>query len=329
MKTKFVLILPTIREDCFYTFIRKWKNELKDNDVTLIIVEDHKEKEITIPKRYLNELKIFHYCWEDIKEALGKDEWIIPRRNAGIRNFGFLKAKELNPDIIINLDDDCYPDQKDFFKQHEKYLNTPATLGWVPSSHEPTRGFPYDIRDVSEVIANHGLWSGVPDYDGITFVKKGFVEYKPVINKSEIIPLNNYFPFCSMNYALKPKALPIAYLPLMGEDQVGNKWGYDRFDDIWGGIIFKKIADHLGYAIRNGSPSIRHNKASNVARTVEQEASGLPVNEWFWKKIDEMSLNSSTLEDSYLEIAKNIKSWNDSYFQKLGLAMELWIKYIS
>lgn len=329
MKRKFVLVLPTIREDCFYIFLKKWLKELRDNKVTLIIVEDHPTKEIKIPTKYSKELEIYHYCWSDIKSALGKDEWIIPRKNAGIRNFGFLKAKELNPEIIVTLDDDCYPDQKNYFKQHDHYLNLPGTLNWVTSSHEPTRGFPYNMRNQSEIIANHGLWSGVPDYDGITFKKFGYIDYKPVINSSEIIPIHNFFPFCSMNYSFKPAALPISYLPLMGEDQNGNKWGYDRFDDIWGGIIYKKITDHLGYAIRNGSPSIRHNKASNVDRTIEQEKTGLVTNEWFWIKINEIKLKQKTLSGCYLEVADGIRKWNDPYFNKLAKAMKLWIKHVS
>lgn len=325
MKNKFVLVVPTIRKDCYKDFISAWEKELKANKVLTIVVEDHKEKEFNVS--YKN-LAVKHFSWKDIKEETGKNEWIIPRKNAGIRNFGILKALEFNPDMVVSLDDDCFPDQPDFFKQHWKYLNEPATLDWVTTTDEPTRGFPYKIRDNSEVVLNHGLWSGVPDYDGITFKRKGYQPYKIWKNHSVVIPRFNYFSFCSMNFAFKPKVALLMYLPLMGYSPDGKKWKYDRFDDIWGGIVMKKILDHHQLAVRNGSPSVEHRKASIIDKTVEQEKSGLPVNEWFWKRIDNIELNSDTIKGSYLEIASNMKDWKERYFNRLGEAMEIWTKMI-
>lgn len=132
-----------------------------------------------------------------------------------------------------------------------------------------------------------------------------------------------------MNFAFKPKIATLMYLPLMGYSSSGEKWNYDRFDDIWGGIILKKIVDHVELAVRNGSPSVEHRKASNVDRTIEQEKSGLPVNEWFWRRIDGISLKSNNIMDAYLEIASNLKSWDEEYFQKLGNAMQIWAELVN
>lgn len=326
MKTKFILVVPTIREDSYKDFISTWEKDIKNSEVLTIVIEDHKDREFDAS--YKN-LPIKHFTWTDIKNDLGKNEWIIPRKNAGIRNYGVLKALEHNPEMIVSLDDDCYPDQGKFFEQHWKYLNAPATLGWVTTTGEPTRGFPYEIREKSEVVLNHGLWSGVPDYDGITLKNEGFRPYKVWKNHSTIISRYNYFSFCSMNFAFKPKIANLMYLPLMGYDLYGNKWEYDRFDDIWGGIMIKKVLDHLGFAVRNGSPSVEHRKASNIEKTVVQEKSGLPVNEWFWKHINAIDLKSNNIKGCYLEIARNLKSWERDYFKKLGKAMAIWTKLVN
>ena len=45
-----------------------------------------------------------------------------------------------------------------------------------------------------------------------------------------------------MSLAFRIEALPLMYLPLMGEGQP-----YDRFDNIWGGVIAKRVCDHLGW----------------------------------------------------------------------------------
>jgi len=320
---KIVLVVPTIREECINPFLLAWMEEFLKNDITVIIVEDHLENEIKIGKDF-RKLKLAWYTWKEIDNELGKNGWIIPRKNAGIRNYGLLKALMSKPDMVVSLDDDCYPDQKDFFIKHWQFLNTPATLNWVTSSWEPTRGFPYKIRDANKVVLNHGLWSGVPDYDGITYKKSGYIPYKPFVNETKVIPTHNYFPFCSMNFSYKPLITTLMYLPLMGQSPDGKKWKYDRFDDIWGGIILKKVSDYLDLAIRSGSPSVEHRKASNVDNIVEQEKTGIPVNEWFWEKIDKIKLNSKTIYGSYMEIAEQVENWKGFYFKNLGKAMKIW-----
>jgi len=322
-KPKIVLIVPTIREECIRLFLYAWREEFFKNNIFLIVVEDHLTNEIKINEDF-RKFQINWYTWKDIDAELGKKGWIIPRRNAAIRNFGLLKALEYKPDMVVSLDDDCYPDQENFFVRHWQFLNTPATLDWVTSCDEPTRGFPYKIRNKSEVVLNHGLWSGVPDYDGITFKKSGYSPYKTIINETKVIPRYNYFPFCSMNFSYKPFITTLMYLPLMGQSSDGKKWQYDRFDDIWGGIILKKVCDHLGLAIRSGSPSVEHRKASDIDKIVEQEKAGMLANEYFWKRVDKIKINSRTIYGTYIKIASKIETWKESYFQNLGKAMKIW-----
>ncbi|MCK5410398.1 MAG: hypothetical protein KAJ30_09040, partial [Candidatus Heimdallarchaeota archaeon] len=123
-----------------------------------------------------------------------------------------------------------------------------------------------------------------------------------------------------MNLSFKAKALPLMFQPLMGEDY--EIW---RFDDIWFGIIAKKICDHLDYLIRAGSPSISHSRASNVWSNLKKEVNGLEMNEDFWKMIDDIELKGETIEDCYLEIADVLMSKRGTYLHTLGLAMTKWV----
>jgi reversibly glycosylated polypeptide/UDP-arabinopyranose mutase len=273
---KIAVVIPTIRD---LDFLKEWVSEFKN--CYGIIIEDRAEKKIVSPKKYFK--KLFHYSWQEIDRELGDRSWIIPRRNAGIRNYGFLKAYELGADITITLDDDCFPIKgQNFLQSHLDNLSLSAPDDWFPTyphrKFYPTRGFPYDIRNKKEVVMSHGLWSNILDFDAKTHLKYEDV-HMPAISSDllEFIPKDYFFPMCSMNLAFKTKITPIMFFPPMGYDNKGDHWGYDRFDDIWAGIFAKKVIDHLGYAVVNGSPFVEHKKASNVNENLKKEAKGIKI----------------------------------------------------
>jgi len=63
---------------------------------------------------------VTHVAWEDIDRDLGEVSWIIPRRTDCIRSYGYLKAYQEFPDMVLTLDDDCYPSGSgnDFIERH-------------------------------------------------------------------------------------------------------------------------------------------------------------------------------------------------------------------
>lgn len=320
---KIAVVIPTIRD---LDFLKAWGNEFAD--CIGIIIEDRPKKEIKIPKNKFK--KVFHYSWKEIDEDLGKNAWIIPRKNAGIRNYGFLKAYELSANVTITLDDDCYPvKNQNFLQSHLKNLSLLAPTDWFPTyphiKYFYTRGFPYLVRDKKEVVISHGLWSNILDFDAKTHLKHPDL-HMPVINPNllEFIPKNYFFPMCSMNLAFKTKITPVMYFPPMGYDNKGNHWGYDRFDDIWAGIFAKKIIDHLGYAVVNGSPFVEHRQASNINENLKKEAKGIKTNEFLYQRIREVKLTANNLKDSYLELIKKIQFPKEEYFKKSKDAMEIW-----
>ena len=323
---KVAVVIPTIRN---LDFLKSWGKEF--HNCIGIIVEDHLDKEITTPKKYFKET--YHYCLRDIDKELGDSAWIISRKNAGIRSYGFLKAFQLGCDVTITLDDDCYPVKgQEFVNEHLKNLSMFAPIDWFPTypqrKYYYTRGFPYNIRDKKEVVMSHGLWTNILDLDAQTHLKNKNLRAKWINNNFiEFIPENYFFPMCSMNLAFKTKITPIMYFPPMGQDNMGNYWGYDRFDDIWAGIIAKKIIDYLGYIVANGSPFVEHKKASNINENLKKEVKGIETNESLYERIREAKLSTNNYIDTYLELTKKVKFPKEIYFDYLKKAMKTWVSY--
>lgn len=320
---KIFVVIPTIRS---LSFLDAWGEEFKT--CNLIIVEDHKTREISAPAGGFRQTH--HYSWSDIHADFGEDEWIFSRQNAGIRSYGFWKAHTLGADVVITLDDDCYPSDKHFVKQHLDNLSSRAPEAWFPTFPHPeymyARGYPYDVRNKHRVVVSHGLWSNKMDMDAKTQLRIGDVNISAYPPTRQYVPFGYFFPMSSMNLAFTREALPLMYFPLMGKDPQGKPWGYDRYDDIWAGVFAKKILDHLGLAVVNGSPFVEHKKASDPSVNLQKEQAGMKENEDMWKRTAAIRLTGDTVTACYEEIAEVVVSWNTPYFTALGSAMRAWIR---
>ncbi|MGD9129360.1 MAG: hypothetical protein PVJ09_02655 [Candidatus Woesebacteria bacterium] len=321
MNSKIFIVIPTIRN---LDFLKKWKQQFQN--VSIIICEDRPQKTIKIPKVGK---KTYHYSWQEIDNDLGKDSWIVPRKVSGIRNYGFLKAYQMGAKIIITIDDDCYPVKgHKLVDLHSQNLQLKAPAKWTntypDARHLYTRGMPYLNRDEQPVMLSHGLWTRVLDHDGATHLQNLKFRAKFAEHFLQIIPSGAYFPMCSMNLAFRREITALMYFPLMAEDKEGKQWGYNRFDDIWAGIFAKKIMDHLGYAVVNGAPFVKHKKASDPFKNLQKEAKGIETNEKLWRAVDEVKLTKKTTASCYIELAKKTKFPKERYFEKLREAMLIW-----
>ncbi len=322
-KQNVFLVVPTIRS---LEFLLVWGGLL--SGCHLIVVEDNPTKQISTPKEGFK--SVYHYSWGDIKKDIGKDEWIFSRRNAGVRSYGFWKAHELGADIIITLDDDCYPVDRDFIVRHAANLSLRAPEKWTTTFPHPnflyTRGFPYGVRDKHPVVISHGLWSNKMDLDAQTQLQHPNVNTQPYPPTTSFIPKGQFFPMSSMNLAFKREATSLMYFPLMGSDPEGNPWGYDRFDDIWAGVFAKKICDHLGLGVVSGSPFVEHRKASDPHKNLEKERGGIETNEILWRMVDEVELKQNSPTGCYRELAQKTQFPKGRYFEKLREAMLVWTR---
>lgn len=311
---KAVIVVPTIREILFAEFMAVWKDEFRDHHV--IVVEDNPSKTFKVEGD-----NVTHYSHEDIDVSLMNDSWIIPRRNSCVRSYGIYKAWQMKPDMVVTLDDDCFPDSSSgpFLATHYSRLTNPNhQLAWLPVTKDvKTRGYPYynTLRTVYCSIS-HGLWSGTADMDAATQLTS---EIQEVTFSNVVVPKHMYFTMSSMNLAFKPEMAPMMYFLLMG------KGYYDKFGDIWCGVFAKKICDHLGLYVHSGDPIVLHKRASNVFSNLRREAPYLEINEEVWEKIDGIPLLSgNTVKDCYLELADYIALWGGDYWHKLSKAMVIW-----
>ncbi len=320
--TNVFIVIPTIRD---LDFLHDWSDQFAD--CTLIVCEDREKKTIKIPKVGK---KRYHYSWKEIDADLGDKSWIIPRKVSAIRNYGFLMAYRMGAKVIITIDDDCYPVKNhNLVKQHQKNLSLKTPKNWTNSypdiRHMYTRGMPYLNRTEARVCLSHGLWTHVLDHDGPTHLQN--LEFKAEFAEHflQIIPEGTFYPMCSMNIAFIREITPLLYFPLMGENRSGEKWGYDRFDDIWAGIFSKKILDKIGMSVVNGAPFVEHRKASDPFKNLIKEARGIEKNEQIWKAVKKVELSSTSVIECYMELINKVEFPDEPYFKKLKEAIIIWL----
>jgi reversibly glycosylated polypeptide/UDP-arabinopyranose mutase len=300
-------------------FLESWQ-ELKGHKI--LVVQDGPDKP-EIPDGF--EVQVF--TWRDIDWDLGKDAWIIPRKTSAVRSYGFYKAWQGGSQHILTLDNDCYPERSHYWvDSHTANLGYTTALGWVSGTRdiEYTRGFPYRIRNQAPVYLSHGLWSNVPDLDAPTALQYPNLRLKPA-TEIRTVPLHNYFPVCGMNLAWRNQLTPAMYFGLFGPD-----YGFDQYDDIWAGVLVKKVLDHVGYAAVTGSPSVDHRKQSDVYANLRKQAPGLEMNENFWLAVDRIQLNpvNQDIRSVYIELVERlpdvIGGEPDGWTKKFKQAALIW-----
>lgn len=312
MKT--ALIVPTNRTDRIPYFLDGWQKV--DSWDHIIVVEDNPNKSHLFD--YENNPKVIHVSWEEIDKDLQEKSWIISRRDSAIRSYGFLIAHRLGADKAFTLDDDCYPIDEFWVRDHINNLeDSPKWISSVPGHR--TRGLPYfNLGSVKNVMISVGLWTGIPDYDSVQVLNN--TPYLTELPPARIMPSSQYFPICGMNLCMKKEVFPLAYFSLMGEGQP-----YRRFDDIWFGIIAQRICAHLGWSITCGTPYVRHAKLSDPMTNLVKEAPGIQMNEYFWEAIEKIQLTSNNPIGCMKEIGVGLTDNKlELYLVRLGNAIQVW-----
>lgn len=332
MKNDTALVVPSIREESFARFVKEWLPTGLFDRVDLILMEDNPKPTFDIADVCEeSEGCHTHLSWDDIDSY----SWshIIPRRSDTVRSFAYWYAWKAEYDFLMTLDDDCYPEPtyERLDEIHKSFLT--RTRWFNTLNNVRPRGTPYFNVGKRDVMVNHGLWTNVLDYDA----PQQLVNPTPEVftHDNRIVPHGAYFSFCGMNAMWRREAIPLSYHMLMGKmhstavskSHLLTPLPFDRFGDIWCGIVQKKICDHLGWAISSGTPYIHHDRASNPFTNLRKEANGIEVNEWFWEKIDALVLHSGAAEGCYLEIGDAVCNWDGEhreYWQKLGDSMRTW-----
>lgn len=357
-KPHVALVVPSIRRDSFERFVSEWSRILDEDGrsifdrCTLILMEDNPTKTFEIPST-LDRTSPVHFCWEDIDTYLGKDAWVIPRRSDTVRSFAYWWAWREGFDFIMTLDDDCYPmpgyEAPDLV--HLEALTCRSRWFNTLTNVKP-RGVPFkNIGTNGRNVLNHGLWTHVLDYDAPTQLVAPVEEEFP--HDSRTVPANTYYPMCGMNLMWRADVTYAMYHLLMGcvdsnsllskhaevgrwlDEQPLVKLDFDRFGDIWAGLLSKKLFDEYALNVTTGVPYIHHDRASDPFVNLRKEANGLQVNESFWEFVDEGWRESSVEWDDALAAYHAIcdgafeqarRRWPEhaSYFAMMREACAVW-----
>lgn len=321
--SKTIIVIPNHHDNL--NFLREWQ-QLRENNIEIIIMQDNNNKELVIPYGFNNITIIDH---DTVNEVLGDNAWIIPTGTSACRSFGYYYAWLRKPDTIITLDNDCFPDYDNYVEMHNDNLGQLVSLDWWVASNSTeelkARGYPYLIRDKSPVMLSHGLWSNVPDYDGGTMLHYPNVRFEKE-TELRVIPRYNFFPMCGMNLAWDSRLTPAMYFGIFGKE-----YGFDQFDDIWAGVLVKKVLDHIGAGAVSGRPSVEHRKQSNAFINMQKQAPGMAMNEEFWKIVQDIKLESTgSIADVYEELITKLpdsfESEPDGWTAMFKKAALIWVR---
>ena len=168
------------------------------------------------------------------------------------------------------------------------------------------RGVPYNLPQYP-VLLSHGMWRNVPDLDAIQQLQHP--DLRDVDFTPSHIPRHAFFPVCAMNFAFRKELLPYAYQAPMGRKLLQDGLEvFDRFADIWAGLVMKYAIDNvLNGAAVSGYSVVEHRRASNVWANLRKEAPGMELNETMYKLIPEMAKARMEMEGvhPYLNLYRN------------------------
>jgi len=354
---------PDFLLNYFNNFV-KWidKNNYSRDDILFIVVGDNK----TPHKLYSKKSRVYDFPVE-YWNPVDQDIWLlkhynnlhrdlIPENNPRRRNFGYLRAIELNADYIITIDDDNVPKDTNWLQEHlaplqgkklpivysrNKCINPCKAL-----SHNRiivyARGFPINRMlsdsfiienkiDNRKIVLNEGLWTESPDVDAFTNIIYNSLTSYGTSEEGFIVEKDNYIPINTQNTAFTKEIAPIFWNIYMNSIY---DLPLERYCDIWGGLFAQKVINHLNGAVSFGKPIVSHKRnVHNYGRDLRVEWMGILLNPRIWDFVTNLKLHSGSYISSYLEIADEIEfelRFSDDIVNKfkkhLADAMRTWIE---
>jgi hypothetical protein len=204
---------------------------------------------------------------------------LIGRGSAALRNFGVWWAWKQGYEYIINLDDDCWPENDSLVQDYVRVLSEARMMNvltstdrWVSTLHQPgktpwyPRGFPYEERFGHAQKVSHlalvlpavhvGLWQGTLDLNAVDKESYSGQDFKLV---RELYATKMFFPVCGMNFACHRDWAPFTYqIPWT---RFGDRTlGLERYDDVIGGLFTIALASMEETPLSFGWPFVNHRK---------------------------------------------------------------------
>lgn len=356
---KICIITTTINPPKFLLeyFLNFQKFNVPLHNVTFIVVADNKTPDIQLYKRYSDFIEYWSPRKQDkwlTKTFPNKTqkikEYLIPINDMRRRNFGYLRAIELQADITITIDDDNLPQKnvswlhghiKSFEVSHQiiyssNQLVNPCNSLLLNHKNIYSRGYPIaehysNIETLGiktkKSILNMGLWTNKPDVDSFTNCLYPDLKSEGLKNEGYSLAEYNYFPVNTQNTVFTKK-LNIFHNLFMDSQM------FHRFDDIWMGLFTQRLMHKMGDTASFGKPIVEHRRNTHdYIKDFFIEYQGLTLNSKVWKSIMELPIKSKNYKDGFLEIADMLPNiFRDSkikkYFVKMRTSMYLWVELI-
>ncbi len=357
-------MIPTIRNPSIIDYYANLKDSEKKRIFFLIITEDLPEKGEY--KKHIRDLgldgEVFGRVERDVfmnENGLSKYSYLIPENSHAETSFG-LVYQQMNREFKYGffIDDDTVPlgGGNSFYQKHIDNLNFSGKIESVGSSNNWVnvlyqsygkygfypRGYPFSKRNNDSTLAtteyiheggkvyiSQGLWTNMPDLNAVDILVhgglEGLIEKHMTIEdyKSNfVVKKSNFQTVCSMNLAFKREVIPFFYQFLMDS----NPYGVGRFDDIWSGIIAKKVLDNEGYYILNGYPLCIHNKEKrNIFKDLKAESVGYEMNEVFCNIVESTDIQGLRPKEAVLKIADRMAESRFPFIKDSGKHLLDWI----
>jgi hypothetical protein len=298
-----VIISTTIHGEKGYLPFDRLASDSQFSPVTFVVSGDKKSlpfdaSKFRCPVEYLDvEAQARFRC----SEAIGWNK--IMRRNTAL-----LRAIELDPDVIMTIDDDNHPEQ-DFFTVWYEVLTRPATrlvykqerispqgpwYNYLRSSDAKIqiypRGFPIRYRGgppcaVKEVPPINpeaiGLYQGISlgdcDIDAITRVV--YPDKVTRIGEKNYCVRDLYSPYNSQNTVFRKILFPMAFVwPFCG-----------RYDDIYASFVWQRLLFNNGLSVHVGDAiNIQERGNRDILREIRDETEGYLNAHLVWESLNKI-----------------------------------------
>ncbi len=129
---------------------------------------------------------------------------------------------------------------------------------------------------------------------------------------------DTWCPINSQNTAVHRDLMPAYYFIRMIPPN-------DRFGDIFQGYFALKIAKHMGWTARFGSPVVTHRRNNHVyLKDVQKEIEPILLLEELLPKLMEHKLTGTTVHEAYLSLADFIESQDTDFYRETARLMREW-----
>lgn len=348
---KACVIFCTIRHSKSFELYAKNFTEYGHEPDVIIVDEEGSTRQLISSK--LKGFNVEFYGSKERKEWFQKnnvDPRTVPTRTTDVIGFSLLVAYPRKYDMLLFIDDDTYPLQKnDFIGEHWKNLTTrklkvrSSSNRWVnPHPRKYPRGYPYSLRYSDSykeegyktgVVLNMGLWEKVPDLNALDYLYHGslkglYEDTQHISSASYIIGNGSYMPIARMNVGFSPKIIPAFY------QFTGEEYGVGRYGDVFSGVFLEKIAGHLGDNISYGQPVCIHDKEPrDVFKDIKSEMESVKLNEKLWLVLDKIELSGDSYASCYESLSNGLLKFKDEFYTPdyityIAERMRGWVKAV-